>query len=250
MKINNIKKIFYDVFSEPLFQKEFVICRDYGCFMRLVDGEVLQYLMLINDRADKKGYNAFYIQMGMFSLYVKPIEKYRFESYGNRAVDIAILKELPYQYRYEYDPADLSAVKFQMNEALKEAKVLFFDVIDSVHNLRDYVSFCKSYRIDVLYGTSKYAFDSLSLIMVDDHDDFEEILHNKTERIKKECLREGRMDIYEERCERLKKCILGMGAGERDKVYADKELYAAALEEAKRRKETNLQILRGLKVID
>ena len=37
--------------------------------------------------------------------------------------------------------------------------------------------------------------------------------------------------------------------GERDQVYADKELYAAAMNEARRRKKANLQLLKEMNVI-
>ncbi len=244
LKKVSIKKVFESVFGIPLSERGFVLCKKNGIYMRLVDDEVLKFVLLTNDRADTRDKKAFYIQAGMISLYNDRLDKVRFLQHGQRAYSIAQKIGYPYRYRYEYDPYDRNDAEKRMKDALKEASDLFFPVMDSVQGLSDYVDFCKIYDEGRLYFATRFLYDSLALIILDDHDDFTGIL----QRIKKEYEQDGRMDKYDE--ERLKECLFGMGTGERDKVYADSELYKAALEEAKRRREAYLQQLKEWKVID
>ena len=242
----SIKKVFHTVFGGPLSERGFVICKKLGYFMHLTSDEVLKFVLLTNDQADKRGNRAFYIQAGMISLYTERLEKLVFLQQGLRAPDLAKELGYPYRHRYEYDPYDINDAEEQMKAALEEACNIFFPVMDSVKGLSDYVDYCKRYNVSRLYFSTRFSGDSLALILLEDHDDFTGIL----QRIKKQYEKNGHMDIYEMEEERSKECLFGFGAGERDKVYADPELYAAALEEAKRRKEANLQQLNEWKVID
>ncbi len=244
LKKVSIKKVFESVFGIPLSERGFVLCKKNGIYMRLVDDEVLKFVLLTNDRADTRDKKAFYIQAGMISLYNDRLDKVKFLQYGLRAGTLAKQLGYPYRHRYEYDPYDRNDAEKQMKAALEESCSIFFPIMDSVQGLSDYVDYCKMYRIHHLYFATRFANDSLALVLLDDHDDFTGIL----QREKKGYEQNGRMDQFDE--ERLKECLFEFGTGERDKVYADSELYKAALEEAKRRREAYLQQLKEWKVID
>lgn len=246
LKKVSIKKVFESVFGIPLSERGFVLCKKNGIYMRLVDDEVLKFVLLTNDRADTRDKKAFYIQAGMISLYTERLEKLTFLQQGLRAPDLAKVLGYPYRHRYEYDPYDRNDAEKQMKAALEEACSIFFPIMDSVKGLSDYVDYCKMYNVSRLYFSTRFSGDSLALILLEDHDDFTGVLQG----IKKQYERNGHIDAFEIKQERLKECFLGFGAGERDKVYADSELYKAALEEAKRRREAYLQQLKEWKVID
>ncbi len=233
-KLLNIKIIFKVVFSDALIQMGFVIDKKYGWFMRLVGDEILQFFQLVNDQADMKGRKAFYVQMGIVSLYVGSMDKDELVRNAKRA-------KLGHA-RFEYDPNDEEDAMRQMRNALGEAELFFFPTVDQVTNLATYIGYCKSFKIEALRYASEFQNDSLALIVAGNHDDFTDIFQSK--------LDEGKdRYLHEEAYERLRFCIIDAIAGERDKVYADKKLYAAALEEAKRRKEENLQRLREMQVL-
>lgn len=236
-----IKMIFHRVFGEALFPRGFLICKKYGCFMRLVNDEVLQFFMLSNEQANRRWNKAFMIRAGMISMYYyKPIDKDHLLGNSNEEKT----------YRYEYRPEDLDEAERQMNAALEEASTRIFPTIDSVRGLHDYVRYCKIHKIDAIRYATGFVDDSLALIVTNDHDDFEELFQELVEREKELYMQDGKINVHGEAYKWLRHCIIDMGPGERDKVYADKELYAAALEEAKRRKEAHLEFLRELKMID
>ena len=238
----SIKKIYRSVFGEPLFQKGFVIDKKYGWFMKVVGEDILQFFRLVNDQADMKGKKAFYVQMGIVSLYIKSLDKDELIRNAKRTNAFNQDQNAKDHFRFEYNPIDDDDVLQQMRIALGEAEAFFFPLVDKITNLDAYIEYCKVFKIEALRYASVFQNDALSLVVAENHDDFKKVFQNKLDADKERYLQS-------EAYERLRFCIIDAIAGERDKVYADKELYSAALEEAKRRKEANLEILREMEVI-
>ncbi len=122
----SIKKIYRSVFGEPLFQKGFVIDKKYGWFMKVVGEDVLQYFRLKSDQADSRGKKAFFVEMGMVSMYIKAIDKDTLVYNAKRAYALMTPKEGSTSYRFEYDSGNISDATARMKEALGEAENVSF----------------------------------------------------------------------------------------------------------------------------
>jgi hypothetical protein len=245
----SIKKVYKSVFGETLFQKGFVIDKKYGWFMKVVGEDVLQYFRLRNDQADSRAKKAFFVEMGMVSMYIKAIDKDTLVYNAKRAYTLMAPKERATSYRFEYDSGNIFDATVRMKEALGEAENVFFPCTDAVTDLNSYLEYCKAYKNYALSYATRFVDDSLILIVSGNHDDFEDVFERELNVRKESYFENGIIDENSEEYKRLRYCVIDLIAGERDKVYADKKLFSAALEEAKRRKEANLEILREMEVI-
>ena len=126
-------------------------------------------------------------------------------------------------------------------------------VIPAFHEVTDldsYIQFRKKTGgIDAISSAKSFWADSLALIMADNHDDFQDVFQREIVELKKEMETVGIGGTYEKNYELLYHGIIETVANARDAVYNDSELYKKALEEAERRKQANLALLREAKVI-
>ena len=235
-------------FKEGLAQYGFVYNSKYKAHVRMVNGEILQYIMYESEMAYQRGNKAFTIFAGMLSVYCEELTREDLQMFGERL------------YNYSYDKKDLRGWEYNdstmlemIERSLVRTKEVILPFFDQVTDLNSYIEFKKYYGIDSLDGVHKFRYDSLVFFKADNHDDFMDLftarMEEIREKLKKEMSGEELEEAYQKAYAKYHECLIEHIPEYRDKIYNDPDLYAKAIAEADRRREANLQQLRDFKLI-
>jgi hypothetical protein len=244
--MTSINTVFKRIFGMTLTPLGFVYLKQIKYFGRMVNGEILQFLSLINMHSGIPEHKGFAIVAGIKSIYAESFAK-----------DHLLFCAPPLAHLLGVD-GDIDQarqlISISYNEATMEEAVTFalkktlgiaMPKLDEITDLDACIEFYKKYPINMLRGAHKFSNDSLLLIKANNHDDFMKELNDAMEKGLKR-LKQGDMggdenDLYNNLYHGLVETI----AGSRDKVYNDPELYAQALAEMERRKVVNLEVIRS-----
>ncbi len=130
---------------------------------------------------------------------------------------------------FEYNEENMIEL---VEKSAEITKKLVLPVFDGVTDLTSYVKYAKEYSLNVLRLCDKFLDDSLVLILTNNHDDFMEIVLREKESERK----------------LIKQCIEESYTAPRDRVYNSPDLMKAALEEAKKCRMINLEMLAKYKI--
>ena len=239
------KKAFKDVYKETLCEEGFRYNSKYGFYMKLVNEELLEYITHISVGSTIKGCRRFMVLAGIASVYCDSIDKEGLRMYGMQLFDYTndIEDKTGIHYNDENMP---ERIQLSLNKVKRYVIPAFHEVTD----LDSYIQFRKKTGgIDAISSAKTFWADSLALIMADNHDDFQDVFQREIFQLKQDIAAERVGGTYEENYELLYQGIIKEIAGSRDEIYNDAELHKKALEEAERRKEANLELLREAKVI-
>ena len=193
--------------------------------MKVVNQELIYFIGLKKVPAWLKGNKGFTITAGIMSVYFS-----KRADWTHGCTEDKLFKwAFDYGMGFEYNEQNMIEVVEKSAEITKE---LVLPVFAEVTDLTSYVKYAKEYTINVLRMCDKFIDDSLVLILTNNHDDFMECLQKE-----KESEREF-----------IKQCIEESYTTPRDRVYNNPQLLKAALEEAKKCKKTNLEMLAKYKI--
>ena len=243
--MTTFKKAFKDVYKETLSEEGFRYNSKYGFYMKLVNEELLEYITYIPSWTPIKGNKCFKIFAGIVSLYCDSVDKGSLRMHG---VEF---------FFYSNDIKDKSGIVYNegnmldgIQVSLNKTKKYIIPAFHEVTDLDSYIQFRKKTGgIDAISSAKSFWADSLALIMADNHDDFQDVFQRAIFELKKEMETVGIGGTYEKNYDLLYQGIIKEIAGSRDEIYKDAELYKKAIEEAERRKQANLELLREAKVI-
>ena len=239
------KKAFKDGYKENLCEEGFRYNSKYGFYMKLVNEELLEYITYLSVGSIIKGSRCFMVLSGIVSVYCKSISRDGLRMNGMQLFDYTNDIEDKSGIHYN-DENMLERVQFSLDKVKRYVIPAFHEVTD----LDSYIQFRKKTGgIDAISSAKSFWADSLALIMADNHDDFQDVFQREIVELKKEMETVGIGGTYEKNYELLYHGIIETVANARDAVYNDSELYKKALEEAERRKQANLALLREAKVI-
>lgn len=240
--MENISSVFKRVFKDILQEKKYIYCSKYIAFIRVIDNDLIQFVGLEKlGMYDGKGKKIFRIYAGVVSIYVEQLSNRDMMRYGRSISDYAYQR-----YGKQIDDMiiyDESSLENQMRIALENTRQYVYDTLFNCVDIPAYLNYLRRIMVHNLRWATEFKDDSLAMIKVNDHEDFisefDETLAQATFMPEAE---DRQRELYYSG-------MVQSTAGERDKVYNDPELYAAALKECEIRKERNLQTLRELKVI-
>lgn len=236
-------KAFKDVFSEYLTQHGFKWCYKVRRFVKVQNQELIFFIGYRGAPASTRSNKCFEVYVGIFSVYFS-----RFGDWENEYSRESLMKMAfavseeplmrftnPYMYimGFEYDKYNND----NMTDVLRKAAAATVKwVIPKFHKVTDlnaYVAFVKKYlHITSLKNCDKFFYDSLTLILTDDHDDFLSDKDGMSESEKEED-RQAAREFF---------------TGPRDRVFNDPILLKEALKEAEHSKKINLEALKNLKI--
>ncbi len=239
------QKAFKDVYKETLGEEGFRYNSKYGFYMKLVNEELLEYITYISTGSIIKGSRCFMVLAGIVSIYCKSISKEGLRMYGIQL------------FNYTHNIEDKTGIHYndenmleRVQLSLDKVKRYVIPAFHEVTNIDSYIQFRKKTGATAAISSAKtFWADSLALIMADNHDDFQDVFQREILQLKQAMETVGIGGTYEENYELLYQGIIKEIAGSRDEIYNDAELYKKALEEAERRKQANLELLREAKVI-
>lgn len=240
-------KAFNDIYKDALSEYGFKYITKYGLHVKLINNELLYYICFYKLPYLTKGKKCFTVLSGIVSMYCSSIDKEQLQMLG---VQLSYYTEYTKERRFisgfQYDKEDMNdVIKFSLEKTIEIVLPIFNEVTD----LNSYINYKKNYGLIAISGAKKFWADSLALIKANNHDDFQELFERAIEYTKK-ALEAGEIGgTFQEQYDLLYDGIIVSIPKSRDIVYNDPELYKKAIEEADRRKEKNLEFLRGYKLI-
>ena len=136
-------------------------------------------------------------------------------------------------------------VKTVMEKAFSDAKSGILSGIESVNSMGDYLDYCHRINTAQIRLATDFCGDSLAMIVADDHYDmtntFNEFMTSLECKYGISYVNSVSKAYYTGLVEKV--------SLDRDKVFKNKDLYKKALDEAEKRKNTNLTVLRKLGLI-
>ncbi|MCI8669103.1 MAG: hypothetical protein HFI34_06225 [Lachnospiraceae bacterium] len=245
-----INKAFQEVFGKELEKYGFYKMKRSKYYVKLVNGEIFQYISYLKEPSGIKGYHGFTIDAGILTIYSKTLEPKELVHRSGSLLSYA--RNSSYEERRNisriiYKDADTlrQGVKF----GLEKTKELILPLFEEVKDLNSYIEFRKYQRLDFLCGADRLKEDSILLIQADNHEDFMAFFEKKLAETMEAVKRGDGGGDYEYHYKMLYHSIIQCIAEPRDKVYSDEKLYARVMEELERRKEQNLKILQSHGVI-
>jgi len=223
-----IDKAFKDVYSNLLEEYGYQYCAKLKLFVKVVNREFFFFIGLRKVSARKKGNKAFTVKAGISSVYFF-YESFKMLFCFNEHELQRFSPTRDYGWGFDYNDENITEMVEKSAEITKE---LIIPIFEKVKDMESYVKYTKEYNVNVLGLCDTFMYDSLVLILTNDHDDFMELMKN-TKDDEKDFVRNRIKELY---------------TTPRDKVYNDPKLLKAAYEEAEKRKKENLEMLEAYKI--
>jgi hypothetical protein len=245
-KMKSINSVYKSIFGDYLTPLGFVNWKRTDFFLRLIGGNILQYVYLKKEYTRFKGWKEFTIYAGVRSIFSESMEKghllYSSSSLLYLAGSDYSIEQRRKLFSISYNEATIEeAVK----HALEKTIEIIMPKLNSVTDLDSCIDYYKRYCSDMLGWAEDFSHDSLLLIKTDNHEtfmkEFQESLDSDIKRLEK-----GEIGgDYNSTYKALYYGLITAIADSRDKVYNAPELYAKAIAELERREKANLETLRS-----
>ena len=253
---------FNKYFKEQLEPYGFVKLKGLNAYGRLVNGELLHYIILYSRSSLVRGKKAFTVVFGVYSIYSfseRQYTKYDLINWGNSLLTVAPkrnperenvykdgeeLQNLLYEYLYSVnDENDMLAKAKDCFDCVREYVLPF---LDKITDLKEYVEYAKEYRNYIMRSADTFpSNDSLLMIKVNDHDDMKDIFSRKRDEILRQA-DGGNPDLESYINNDLYDVYINQTAKARDRVYEDPDMYKKALDILETRKQTGIKKLAEL----
>ena len=222
-----IDKAFKDVYSDLLEEYGYQYCAKLKRFVKVVNKELIFSFYLKKVPAMKKNNKAFTVMSGIVSTYFSDCTRAIFK-YNEKEIKM-YSPTRDYGMGFEYNEENMIGI---MENSAEIVKNLIVPIFEKVIDLPSYVEYTKKYNVRVLIGCDKFVYDSLTLILTNDHDDFMWGM---------KYARDNEIDFAKRR-------IRELYSEPMNKVYNNPELMKAAYAEAERRKKEILEMLESYKI--
>jgi hypothetical protein len=245
--MTSIKTVFKRNFSMTLLPMGFVYSKQINSFIRLVNGEIFQFISLQTMPMKVQGYKEFAINAGIKSIYSESFEKVHLNFcvvplahfVGVDSGDKNLWEKL-YSISYNENTVEEAVIY-----AFKKTLEIAVPKLDEINDYNAAITFYIKYRIDMIRYAENFSTDSLLLIVANNHNDFMSEFQKALDR-NVELIAKGESgETHEKAYRNLYHGLVETIAGSRDKVYNDPELYARAIAEMERRKPVNLEVIRS-----
>lgn len=239
------KTQFKKTYGELLIPLGYKYCSKLNYFIKAVNEEIYTFVGYRGEPAWNKGDKAFTIVAGAFTVYLETINKEYISTNEVELINYCHNKKYGMGFVYNMD-----SMEKMIGESVEEVKKIL-NILETIIDADSLIQYGKKYNIDLIRRSHEFRGDSLIFILADNHDDFKEYF---SELCNQEYMKIENGDVGKGYTKELAYSGLYQGImvdviQSRDKVFNDPDLYKKAMEEANRRKEQNLKILRELKVI-
>ncbi len=266
----SVNAYFNKYFKEQLAPLGFVKLKGLNAFGRLINNELMHYIILTNRSSLVRGKKAFTVSAGIYSIYSFTDLSYEYDKYAfiNRGLFLLKLapKRKPEQENVYKDASELQWINYEylyeinnekditdgVNECYLCVEEYVIPFLDKITDIKSYVEYCKEYRPYLLYDADKLPDnDSLLLIKLNDHDDMIQIYEKYCGNLLESVFNENdNPDEYKREKELYYEVFINQIAKARDKVYDDPVLYKKTMETLENRKQTGKTVFTrfGIKV--
>lgn len=253
----SLQTMFNQYYAQQLKPFGFQKLKGMPAFGRIVNGEVLHIIKLVNRYPmirEKKCFNVTVGAWSVYSFHYGSIDRHTFDNYSQ------VLACLVPEEKLELSQEDSLSWGLHYDEGnMQDKLILSFDMVreyalpflDGIQTLQDYIQYCKRWRPIALKDADRFYFDSPLLILTDNHEDFMDSYQRMCDILLHQSYGDDpNHPEYIENKERMYQYYIVETAQARDKVYADPALYARCMEELDTRKQQSAELLRsaGLKL--
>ncbi len=234
-----LRTSFKNIYIKSLSERGYKYCSRLGHFVKIVNNEFI-YLIGLNESryiSFTPGWNAFSITGDVVSIYYPYVDKTQFNTHNRHLDSFCNSKRAIYGFEYNEETMDDA-----LTESFSYVEKYMLPKMEKVVDYDSYIDYKIRINSYALEQADKFFLDSLVLIVADNHDDFmtviEERYNSNPEELKIPLQYEAMYDAVTDHIVKP-----------RDRVYNDPELLKRALEEARRRKENNLELLKSYKLL-
>lgn len=237
---------FKRIFGETFQSEGFRYCSKLNAFVKRLSEELLAFIGVRSAPAWKKGSKGFMITSGIISVYYESIDKNTIQYMSHTLNEFVPSDEI--RVSFEYDDDTMEEI---ITSTAAYVKKILMPIINQVFDLNSYIEYLKEHGIDELYDCDSFRGESLILIKTDNHDDFQQYFQEAVDETnaKIDAGLTGEGYTKEVAYNDLYRGIIESLVHARDRVYSDQNLYNAALEEAERRKNENMEKLSIYKIV-
>ena len=263
----SLNTVFKQVFGEGLKEQGFVKIKGKQPYLvRMVGDEIIHIVTCMDEWCGDRGYKKFSIYASVATVYrgeINLMEKPKDIRIPFRDIDYFYIMSNPKNcdeaYRnqilsFRYKKDDEESLRCVMKQALGEYRKIVPPLLEQAVTLESCFEFFWKYNL-AHFGVPEYdevqqAFsptayeDGLLLIQMNHHDDFKEKFQKKLEK-DYEAIEKGELTWSREQAWEDHEAYRLEIVTHRDRIYNNPELYKKALEELKRRKAANQEVLRG-----
>lgn len=242
---NSLNKAFIESFNDYAVQHNYIYLKKYDIYMKCTGTVLIKYFFVEKLSGLSKNEIGFSVSGNVKSIYSESLEKNEMTvtSIRNKQF-IDIIKGYDNTYPHTYY-CNNQNVKTVMEKAFSDAKSGILSGIESVNSMGDYLDYCHRINTAQIRLATDFCGDSLAMIVADDHYDmtntFNEFMTSLECKYGISYINSVSKAYYTGLVEKV--------SLDRDKVFKNKDLYKKALDEAEKRKNTNLTVLRKLGLI-
>ncbi len=245
MNKNSLNKAFVESFKDYAVQHNYIYLKKYDMFTKCSGTFLVKYFFVEKLSGLSKNEVGFSVSGNVKSVYSKSLKKdeLKVSSIRNKQfVDIIKGYDNTYPHIYYCDDENAKTV---MEKAFYDAKAGILSEIESVNSMEDYLDYCHRINTAQIRLATEFCGDSLAMIVADDHYDMTKTFNEFMTALKSKYgisyVNSVSKAYYTGLVEKI--------SLDRDKVYINKDLYKKALNEAEKRKNANLTVLKELGLI-
>ena len=212
-----------------------------NCFGKLINNEILLYVLIKKCSPPDRGKKAFDIISGVQTIYSYDLSEYQL---GLSGISLICYNTdtTPYVHdvNFIYDETSLSAV---IDKALKQTVDVAIPVLLDVNNLKTSLDFLIKYKLGMLYPVDTFFRDSVLLIITNNHDTFEDRINWEDKIATRIYSNDPTNEAYINYMKQIKEIIRNDLVKSRDRVWASRKLQEELYKEVNRRVENNKKTL-------
>ena len=212
-----------------------------NCFGKLINNEILLYVLIKKCSPPDRLKKAFDIISGVQTIYSFDLSEYQLGLSGVSLINFKTdVTPSAFNVNFIYDELSLSSV---IDKALKQTITYAIPVLSDITDLKSSLDFLIKYKLGMLYPADTFFRDFVLLILTDNHDSFKERIKQEEKIALRIYSNEPTNEAYTRYMQQIKHIIKNELVESRDRVWASRELQEKLQGEVNRRVENNKNTL-------
>lgn len=168
----SFKSEFMKSFQSGLEPYGFKRMKGTSCFGKLVNNEILLFIMYKKCSSPDRGKKAFDIVSGVQTIYSYELSEHQLEFSGISIMNYNTnVSRNTLNFHFIFDETNQFSV---ISQALQQTISDAIPILQQVNDLQSSLDFLVKYNLGVLYPADSFFRDSVLLFLTDNHDSFEE----------------------------------------------------------------------------
>lgn len=213
-----------------------------SCFGKLINNEILLFIMYKKCSSPDRRKKAFDIISGVQTIYSYELSEHQLELSGTSIINYnTTVPRTALNIHFIYDEANqLSVIAQALQQTISDA----IPILLQINDLQSSLDFLVTYKLGMLYPADTFFRDSVLLILTNNHDSFEERIIQEKKIALHHYFNEVDDQVFKRYMQQITDVIRNGLVKSRDKVWASQELQEELQKEIDRRVENNRKILK------